>query len=191
MRDVDQAVQNKHVIEATRHWLETVVIAMNLCPFAKPRFVQNTIQYSYTDAASEEDLLEAVADELIHLDTTPDISTTLLIHPNALTNFSDYNQFLQLAEQLLEMSGYSGVYQVVGFHPQFQFDDTDKNDVGNYTNRSPYPMLHILREAEVTAAIEQHPNIEEIPSQNINTLKQHGIKKLHKLLLESSESTAH
>lgn len=191
MRQSDLAVQHKHVIAATRHWLDTVVIALNLCPFAKPRFVQNTIQYSYTDAAGEASLLEALADELIKLDTNPDISTTLLIHPKVLSNFSDYNQFLELAEQLLEMSGYRGVYQVVGFHPQFQFTETDQDDVGNYTNRSPYPMLHILREAEVTAAVEQYPNVEEIPSQNIKTLKQCGVKKLHKLLLESSESRSH
>jgi len=167
------------------------VIAMNLCPFAKPRFVQDSIHYCYSEATGEESLLEALADELIYLESTPDISTSLLIHPHALSNFSVFNQFLQLAEQLLEMSGYAGVYQVVGFHPQFQFADTDKDDVGNYTNRSPFPMLHILREAEVTAAIEQHPNIEEIPIQNITTMKHHGIKKLHKLLLESIEYMSH
>lgn len=182
-----QELESKRVIAATRHWLDSVILAMNLCPFAKPRVVQNSIHYSYTDAASEERLLEDLADELVRLDASPEISTTLLIHPAVLVNYSHYNQFLELAEQLLEMSGYTGVYQVVGFHPQFQFADTDQSDVGNYTNRSPYPMLHILREAEVTDAVEQHPNVEAIPQQNIKTLEQLGLEKLKKLLLECTE----
>lgn len=190
MQESQNAAQRKRVIEATRYWLDSVVIALNLCPFAKPRFVQDSIHYCYTDAAGEERLLETLADELVRLDSRPEISTTLLLHPAVLANYSDYNQFLELAEQLLEMSGYAGVYQIVGFHPQFQFADTDENDVANYTNRSPYPMLHILREAEVTDAVEQHPNVEAIPQQNIINLEQYGLEKLQKLLLESVEFEA-
>ncbi len=187
MRNTEVSVKSERIIKSTRLWLESVVIALNLCPFAKPRVVQGSIYYCYTETVSEERLFEALADELVRLDTSPDISTTLLIHPAILSDYSEYNQFLGLAEQLLEMSGYAGVYQVVGFHPQFQFADTDKNDVGNYTNRSPYPMLHILREAEVTEAVEQHKNVEKIPQQNSVTLKEHGLEKLKELLANSIE----
>ncbi len=185
MHDPNNIVPSEHVIQATRKWLEAVVIGLNLCPFAKPEFVTNKIHYCYTDVALDEALLELLASELFRLEENSDLSTTLIVHPQVLNDFNEYNQFLDLAEQLLTSLNFEGVYQVVGFHPQFQYADLDERDVSNYTNRSPYPMLHILREADVTLAVKQQPEIDAIPQKNTDTLQRYGKEKMQALLSAS------
>src|SRR5262245_13615518 len=140
------------VIAATQRWISTMVIGLNLCPFAERVFQANRIRYVVSGAATETALLDDLARELTFLALAPivEVETTLLIHPQVLQDFLDYNDFLDSAEGLLQDLGLTGVIQLASFHPQYQFADTEPDDVANYTNRSPFPMLHLLRESSVS-----------------------------------------
>lgn len=164
------------VLAATRDWLVRAVIGLNLCPFVRAVHAGNRIRYAVSDARTPEALLEALAAEL-HLLATADgheTETTLLIHPQVLADFSDYNDFLELAEALVVGLGYEGVLQVASFHPQYQFEGTGPDDISNCTNRSPYPMLHLLRESSIERAVAAHPDTTRIYETNIETLRRLG-----------------
>ncbi len=168
---------NTEAIErATRQWINTVVIDLNLCPFAQKAMAAKQVRFFVTGAATEEALLEVLQHELALLEQNPAIETSLLIHPQVLRNFSEYNQFLDYADALLAAMDLEGVFQIASFHPEYQFSDTAPADVENFTNRSPYPMLHVLREASVEAVVRKHPAPERIPEQNIKKLNQLGHK---------------
>ncbi len=177
------AVDHQAVTAATEQWLEKAVIGLNLCPFAKAVHVKKQIRYVVTEADTPEELLELLMNELQLLsDTDPDkVDTTLIIHPNLLNDFEDYNEFLDVADAALEDMGLVGELQVASFHPHYQFADTDKNDIGNYTNRSPFPTLHLLREDSVERAVEAFPEAEEIFEKNIDTLEKLGHDGWNKL----------
>lgn len=164
------------VIAATRNWLEKAVIGLNLCPFARAVYAGDRIRYVVSGATTPETLLEALMEELQVLADADEnqIETTLLIHPQVLKDFLDYNDFLELADALVEELGLDGVLQVASFHPQYQFADTGPDDIGNFTNRSPYPTLHLLRESSVERAVAAHPDTEQIYRDNIKTLRQLG-----------------
>jgi len=162
--------------------VKNVVVGLNLCPFAKRELVKNRVRFSVTDAVTEEHLLEALKAELELLDSDDSVETTLLIHPNVLQDFYDYNQFLDLADSLLEQMVLVGVYQIASFHPDYRFGGTQPDDVENYTNRSPYPMLHLLREVSLEQAIADYPDPDQIPERNIALLKSLGRKKMRTLL---------
>jgi hypothetical protein len=164
------------VVGATVHWLEQAVIGLNLCPFAKAVHVKGQIRYVVSDADTPEALLEKLMEELQYLaDTDPAlVDTTLLIHPGVLADFEDYNEFLDVADAALEDLGLDGELQVASFHPDYQFAETHKNDIENYTNRSPYPTLHLLREDSVERAVEAFPEASEIFEKNIATLRALG-----------------
>ncbi|UJB30068.1 DUF1415 domain-containing protein [Chromobacterium sp. Beijing] len=168
---------HEHIIAATRDWLEKAVIGLNLCPFAKSVYVKNQVRYMVSDAAQPDQLAQELASELRLLaDSSPDeIDTTLLIHPRALQRFLDFNDFLDIADAIVEDMGLDGELQVASFHPKFQFDGTGINDIENYTNRAPYPTLHLLREASIGRAVEAFPQAEAIYEKNIETLKQLGL----------------
>jgi len=170
------------IIKSTRQWLENVVIKLNLCPFAKRELVKNRIRFVISNATTEDKLLEDLKDELELLNTNPEIETTLLIHPKVLTDFYVYNEFLNYADDLLEYLKLDGIYQVASFHPDYQFADTDFDDVENYTNRSPYPMLHLIREESLEKAIENYPDSDLIPEHNIELIKSLGQNKMQALL---------
>lgn len=170
------------IIESVAHWVESVVVELNLCPFAKREIINNRVRFAVTDARCEEQLLVALEAELKLLDGDASIETSLLIHPNLLGDFSDYNQFLNLIDILLIEMQFDGVFQVVSFHPRYQFADTDPHDAENFTNRSPYPLLHILREESLEHAIAGHPDIDQIPIRNIELLNRLGTAKLEGLL---------
>lgn len=159
---------------ATRQWLEDVVIGLNLCPFARKELVNNRIRFVVSLADSEEALLMALQQELVFLNENPATETTLLIHPDLLTDFDDYNDFLAAADGLLELLELEGVYQVASFHPDYRFADTGPEDAENYTNRSPFPMLHLLREDSVARAVDSHPDPDSIPERNIALMQQLG-----------------
>lgn len=159
---------------ATRQWLEDVVIGLNLCPFARKELVNNRIRFVVSPADSEEALLMALQQELVFLNENPATETTLLIHPDLLTDFDDYNDFLAAADGLLELLELEGVYQVASFHPDYRFADTGPEDAENYTNRSPFPMLHLLREDSVARAVDSHPDPDSIPERNIALMQQLG-----------------
>ena len=137
------------IIEATRRWLETVVVGLNLCPFANRELVNNRVRFTVTTANSEQQLLKALENELGRLTRDDSVETTLLIHPQVLADFLDYNEFLGVADRLLTEMKLEGIYQIASFHPRYQFAGTDQDDVENYTNRSPYQMLHLIREASL------------------------------------------
>ena len=162
----------QQVIHATRAWLEKAVIGLNLCPFAKAVHVKQQIRYVVSAAQTEQALLEHLLDELhlLYDADAEDIDTTLLIHPDVLTDFLDFNDFLEVAEAAANEVEFDGALQVASFHPQFQFADTLPDDIGNYTNRSPYPMLHLLREDSIDRAVEAYPDAATIYERNIVTL---------------------
>jgi hypothetical protein len=164
------------VIALTQKWLEKAVIGLNLCPFAKAVHIKNQIRYVVTEASTDEELMAVLMEELELLaETNPDkIDTTLIIHPQVLSDFEDYNDFLDVADAALEEMDLDGILQVASFHPDYQFADTDKNDIGNYTNRSPYPTLHLLREDSVDRAVEAFPEAEDIFEKNIETMEKLG-----------------
>jgi hypothetical protein len=166
------------IITATRHWLEQAVIGLNLCPFAKAVYSKGQIRFVVSDATTTKDLCIELQRELQTLSATTDgsIDTTLLIHPNVLTDFLDYNDFLDVAEATLAELDLDGIIQIASFHPQYQFGGTTPDDITNYTNRSPYPMLHLLREASVEAALESYPDAEGIVDRNLETMRQLGLE---------------
>jgi hypothetical protein len=164
------------IIAATENWLEKAVIGLNLCPFAKAVHVKKQVRYVVSNATTPEALLEQLMEELQRLsDTDPEeVDTTLLIHPFVLTDFLDYNEFLDVADAAVEDMQLDGEIQVASFHPQYQFADTDVNDIANYTNRAPYPILHLLREESIDRAVEAFPEAEEIFEKNMETMENLG-----------------
>lgn len=171
-----QVPDHDTIIAITRKWLEKAVIGLNLCPFAKAVHIKDQIRYVVTDATSPEALLELLMDELQLLaDADPEkIDTTLIMHPQVLQDFEDYNEFLDVADAALEDMKLVGELQVASFHPDYQFADTDKNDIENYTNRSPFPTLHLLREESVDRAVAAFPEAEDIFEKNIETMEKLG-----------------
>ena len=172
---------DKH-IKSVQLWLEKIVIGLNICPFAKRELVKNRIRFKVSESESEEKLLEDLNAELDLIFSNDSVETTLLILPNILQDFYDYNQFLDLADELLVQMDLEGVFQIATFHPEYQFDGTQPEDVENYTNRSPYPILHILREESLEKAIDDYPDVDKIPEKNIELLKSMGLEKILNLI---------
>ena len=164
-------------IEATQRWLERAVIGLNLCPFAKAVHHRCQIRYVVSSATDSETLSSELVAELLRLQATPaeTVETTLLIHPLVLTDFFDYNAFLTTADRVVERLGMGGEIQVASFHPQYEFGDCSADAVDNNTNRSPYPMLHLLREASVTKAVAAFPDAEDIYLRNIDIMRSLGV----------------
>ncbi len=171
-------------IAVTRNWVEKAVIGLNLCPFAKAVYVKQQVRFVLSDASTPEALLEQLAEELVLLRDTPaeQIDTTLIIHPDVLEDFLDYNDFLENADAAVEALDLQGILQVASFHPQYQFAGAAPDDVSNYTNRSPYPALHLLREDSVERAVAAFPDPDVIVERNIATLDQLGVEGWHRVL---------
>ncbi|SNC66260.1 hypothetical protein SAMN04487881_1548 [Marinobacter sp. es.048] len=170
------------VIIATRKWVEDVVVGYNLCPFAKRELVRNRVRFVVSEAETEDELLQALHSELQRLEDEPEIETTLLIHPGVLQGFGPYNEFLDAADGLLAYLEMEGVYQIASFHPDYQFAETEPDAAENYTNRSPFPMLHLLREASLEAAIDSYPDVDGIPQRNIELMNELGTEKMRSIL---------
>ena len=173
------------IIQVTQAWLQHAVIGLNLCPFAKSVYVKNQIEFQVSTTSDENILLDELKLALIKLTETPasTIDTSLLIHPYVLHDFLDYNDFLYQADDLLHDLKLDGVLQIASFHPDYQFADENKEDMSHCTNRSPYPMLHLLREDSLDQAISAKPEWEEIVANNIatmNNLGQKGWEELQK-----------
>ncbi len=164
------------VLTQTRQWLEKAVIGLNLCPFAKAVYVKNQVRLVVSRARHADDLLEELDRELDLLVATPaeEIDTTLLIHPTLFADFLDFNDFLEVADGVVEEHELDGVIQLASFHPQFQFDGTEPDDISNYSNRAPFAILHLLREDSVERAVQAFPEAEAIFEQNIETLEKLG-----------------
>ncbi len=171
-------------IAATRRWLERAVIGLNLCPFAKAVHVKQQVRFVLSDAELPEDLLEELAEELLRLRDTPadEIDTTLLVHPRVLTDFLDYNDFLDRVDALIEALDLEGDLQVASFHPQYRFADSESEDPGNCTNRAPYPTLHLLRESSLDKAVAAYPDADIIVERNLDTMATLGLEGFRRLL---------
>ncbi|VTQ69970.1 Protein of uncharacterised function (DUF1415) [Stenotrophomonas maltophilia] len=171
-------------IAATRLWLERIVIGLNLCPFAKAVYVKDQVRFVLSDATTPEALVEQLAEELVLLRDTPaeQIDTTLIVHPQVLTDFLDYNDFLDNADAAIEALDLQGILQVASFHPDYQFEGVAANDASNYTNRAPFPTLHLLREDSVARAVDVYPDPDVIVERNIQTLDRIGVDGWHRRL---------
>lgn len=164
------------VIAATRRWLEGAVIGLNLCPFARAPLAAGRIRFSVSRAETEEALLDDLQSELRRLvaASPEECETSLLIHPHVLADFADYNDFLDAADKVLKRLKLVGHIQIASFHPDYQFSGTRADDMGNFTNRSPYPMLHLLREDSIEHALAAYPEPDRIYRRNIEALRALG-----------------
>ncbi len=164
-------------IAATRNWLERAVIGLNLCPFAKAVHVKKQVRYVVSKATDSDTLLVDLERELQYLAkvSSEETDTTLLIHPYVLGNFDDFTDFLDLVDVTVRMQGLSGILQVANFHPDYCFSDAEPEDIGNYTNRSPFPTLHLIREESLDRAVRAFPEAATIYERNIETMERLGL----------------
>lgn len=179
---IEGTEHDKDIVLAVRTWLETFVVDMNLCPFAKRELVKNRVRFVSSAATTAEQLLMDLQAELELLNGDCTVETTLLIHPQVLQDFYDFNDFLDLADRLLLDMQLEGTYQIASFHPNYQFGGTQPEDAENYTNRAPYPVLHLLREDSLEQVIAAYPNVDDIPQRNIELMNSLGQEKLRALL---------
>ena len=171
------------VTDHTRQWLEKAVIGLNLCPFAKAPHVKNLVRISISQARHLDGFLEDLDRELQLLGDTPadELETTLLVHPTLFPDFDTFNQMLDIADAAVVDNGLEGIVQIAPFHPDFQFEGTDSDDIGNYTNRSPYPTLHLIREDSIAKAAQAFPDASAIFERNIALLEKMGHEGWDKL----------
>ena len=181
--------QNDRVLEETRRWLEGLVIGMQLCPFASKPYEAGTVRFRVSRAQQPDRLCSELLDELQVLVSQPReaVETTLLIHPFTLADFLDFNDFLDVADACLRSAELEGVIQIASFHPGYRFAGSEDSDVSNATNRSPYPMLHLLREESVREALERFEgDPQEIPRRNVEALTRLGWEGVRALTSPSS-----
>ena len=171
------------VTDHTRQWLEKAVIGLNLCPFAKAPHVKNLVRISVSQARHLDGFLEDLDRELQLLGDTPadELETTLLVHPTLFPDFDTFNQMLDIADAAVVDNGLEGIVQIAPFHPDFQFEGTDSDDISNYTNRSPYPTLHLIREDSIAKAAQAFPDASAIFERNIALLEEMGHEGWDKL----------
>lgn len=162
------------------NWLQTIVIGLNFCPFARKPFESNLVRIVCEEVVEEDAILELVLSELLTLEETEasQIETTLIVLPKAYRDFNDFNSLLYVLNDVLELEGFEGIFQIASFHPAYQFAGTDIDDVENFTNRAPYPILHILREDSLSRALDSHPDPDGIPDKNIRCLKSLSEEKI-------------
>ena len=174
---------DEQIIADVEQWLDEVVIGLDLCPFAARPRREKRVRIAVSHATDEEALLNDLQAELERLSDTPaaELETTLLAIPNMLEDFADYNDFLDAVDLWVEQFGWEGDLQVASFHPQYQFADTEADDPGNLTNRSPWPLLHIIREESLEKAVEHYPDVDAIPERNIERMKALGPEERKRL----------
>lgn len=170
------------IITQTKQWLEKIVIGCNFCPFAAKPFFQDKIRYRFVDSAQKKDILEALVRECSWLEENAETETSLLILPEGYEKFDAYLDLLDIAEQLLEKEGYEGIFQLASFHPGYRFAGSKADDAANYTNRSPYPILHLLKEESIEKALEKFPDPDKIPDKNIAFAREKGLEYMKNLL---------
>ena len=168
-------ISNEQVILQTKKWITDIVIGCNFCPFAGKVVKQDTVHYKVEAATTVQECLQSFIKTCILMDEDEEAETALIIFPNAFEPFDDYLDLVSFAESLLKKEGYDGIYQVAGFHPQYRFAGAPVSDAANYTNRSIYPMLHILREESIDKALEKYPDSDQIPGRNINFAREKGV----------------
>lgn len=175
-------IDTETVIAKTKKWIIDVVVDCNFCPFAAREVKRDSIHYEVLHNATAESVLESVMISFQKLDENENIETSLLILPGSFQSFDDYLQLLEMTNSLLEEQDYEGIYQIASFHPDYLFAGSTNEDPSNYTNRSPYPMLHFLREDSVSKAIDGYPDIDEVPNRNIAFTQEKGLQYMIQLL---------
>lgn len=175
-------LHSETIIAQTKNWIKDVVIACGFCPFAAKELKRGSIQYEVLQKADKASALQSLILLMQNMDANVEIETAFLILPEGFKSFEVYLQLTDLADQLLTKENYEGVYQVASFHPRYVFAGSNDNDAANYTNRSPYPMLHILREDSVSKAVENYPGIDEVPNRNIRFANEKGLQYMQQLL---------
>lgn len=175
--------------EQTRRWLEHMVVGLNLCPFASGVINANSVHIEVCSAVATEDVLSAVLQQLDLLQRHDEnmVATSLLVFSQGLQDFQAFWAIVEIAEELLQEVALDGVIQIASFHPQYLFEGEAVDDVSHYTNRSPFPMLHFIREAQLTRALADYPNADEIPQNNINRLQQLGLAGIEKILAKNAK----
>lgn len=186
---IQSDISSAKIIAQTRQWIESVVIRQNFCPFARSVYEAQAIHYQVIDDKQLEPCLQALIAQCKKLDNASTIETTLIIYPQGYADFERFLELLSIAEDLLVNQGYNGVYQLASFHPHYQFADAEINNPANYTNRSPYPMLHLLREASLERAIADNPDVDKIPQRNIEQATKLGEKHMAKVLANCYKSS--
>ncbi len=166
---------DQQIIEQTKKWITDVVVGCNLCPFAANVIKQQTVNYQVETRTTFGVWIETLLQELTRLDNEKNIETSFIIFPYSFEKFDDYLDMLSLAEKLLKKNGYEGIYQLASFHPLYKFENTSDDDAANYTNRSIYPMLHLLREESIDKALANYNDPESIPDRNINFAREKGL----------------
>jgi len=174
------------ITKNTKHWIRSFVIQFNLCPFAKRVFDADQIRYVVSSETTNASLLTQLYDELQLLRTDKSIATSIMIIPDTLKKFDDYLEFLEYAEELFKEYAYQGEFQIASFHPDYKFADENSYSLKHYTNRSPYPMVHLLRESDVEMARQHYPDIEKIPHRNKITLEGLGESYIKRLIENAS-----
>ena len=169
------------IIEQTRKWVNEVVIGCNFCPFAAKEVKQDKVRYRVLGNKTANEVAEILLEEAQLLDKETGIETTLLILSGCFEDFDDYLDLVTLAEKIVQRNNYEGIYQVASFHPDYCFEGADETDAANYTNRSPYPMLHLLREESIEKVLERFPDPESIPERNINWAREKGLAYMRAL----------
>lgn len=177
-------------LDLTRQWIERVVIGLNLCPFAKAVQAKGQVHYALSQARDAEALLTDLVAEFERLRDTPAelIDTTVLVHPWVLNDFLDYNDFLDIADAALVELDLEGILQVASFHPGYQFADSAPEDIENHTNRSPFPMLHLLREDSIDRAVAAYPDPDAIIERNQATMRRLGVQGLRRVLADEGNA---
>lgn len=178
----DKNNNDSRIIAQTKEWVNSVIIGHNYCPFAKREVDKGSVRYRVIHETEFNSLLKDVIQECVWLDQNPETETTLIILPSNLNDFNLFLDCLVLAEDLLVSQGYEGIYQIASFHPDYCFQGAEVNDPANFTNRSPYPMFHLIREASVELAIEHHPDADAIPQRNVEHAREQGLDKMKALL---------
>ncbi|WP_223669705.1 DUF1415 domain-containing protein [Kangiella shandongensis] len=181
-------IPEENIIASVRYWLSQTVIGYNFCPFARRELVKNSINYRVSSANSIENSLYELVEELQTLDHNACVETSLLIFPQSFDAFEDYLDLVEYGNQLFERLEYTGTYQIASFHPDYCFDGLESDDPANYTNRSPYPILHILREASLEKALKNYDDPESIPQNNIELAREKGKAHFEHILKQAKKA---
>ncbi|MBB1398684.1 DUF1415 domain-containing protein [Pseudoalteromonas sp. SG44-8] len=176
--------------QQTRLWVANVIVKYNFCPFARKEVENNCIHYQTSQATSIDDAVMEMIEQCIELDQQPTRETTLLMFEQGFTDFEEFLDLVDLANALLVAQGFEGKYQIANFHPDYVFADSDDNDAANYTNRAPFPTLHLIREASMSSALDDYNEPESIPDHNINLARRKGIDFWQQLLAGCKKPSA-
>lgn len=176
-----EAINKETIIAQTKKWIVDVVVGCNFCPFAAREVKRNSILFKVIEETGSQGVLKALSAAFVKMSEDAAVETMFLLLPRGFDRFADYLKLVQAVDVLIKKEGYEGTYQVASFHPAYVFAGSPMNDAANYTNRSPYPMLHILREESVSRAVDIYPNTENIPAKNMAFARQKGLAYMQNL----------